>query len=276
MPNSVLDDYVENGLRGKAPLTVKTYRQELETFQRWLDGAGTNLEEFSRTDVQQYIDYLVAKKKSAATINKQWSAIKSFAKWSDRPEVIADIRVVKAMDIKKQAPKALDKVERSKLIREADRSGKKRDFAIIIMLLHTGLRVSELVGLNKGDVDMSDRKGEVRVVGKGNKERTIPLSVEVRRVLCEYLELRTDKIPALFISNRMCRISVRSVQTILSEYQVHPHLMRHTFITGLVRKKEDIAVIQSLSGHSSADMIIRHSQPSEEDMARAVENIYTD
>lgn len=67
---------------------------------------------------------------------------------------------------------------------------------------------------------------------------------------------------------------MRSVQHLLGQYGVHPHQLRHTFITGLVRANEDITVIQTLSGHSSADMILRYSQPTEEDRQQAVEAIY--
>ncbi|WP_306432843.1 tyrosine-type recombinase/integrase [Paenibacillus apis] len=79
---------------------------------------------------------------------------------------------------------------------------------------------------------------------------------------------------ALFISNRDKRISVRSVQHILEQHHLHAHQLRHTFITGLVRANEDLAVIQSLSGHSSADMILRYSKPTEEDKLRAIEGLY--
>ena len=269
----MLEKFINEGLRGKSGTTVKTYFHALQQFQTWLGGVDADLDTFGRVDVQQYIDYLASKKKSASTINKVFSAIKKFAKWDNRPETVEDISVVKAPDIKKQAPEGLSKVERNRLLRELDRAGNKRDYAITVTLLMTGLRASELVSLDKSDTTISERKGSVKVVGKGRKERVIPLNAEARRAITKYLEERSDSHPALFVSNRGERISVRSVQFLLGKHGVHPHQLRHTFITGLVRANEDISVIQSLSGHSSADMILRYSQPTEEDKQRAVDNM---
>ncbi|MEK4037258.1 tyrosine-type recombinase/integrase [Paenibacillus sp. FSL L8-0493] len=273
----MLERFLNEGLRGKSATTIRTYGHAIHQFEKWLDGSGTDLENYARSDVQQYIDYLASKKKSASTINKLWNAIKSYSKWAGKRETIEDISVVKVTDIKKQAPKAMDKLERNKLIRDIDRTGNKRDYAILMTLLMTGIRISELVALDRLDLDVSDRKGSLVVrSGKGNKERTLPLNVEARRAIEKYLDERTDSNPALFISNRQERISIRSVQHLMEKHGHNAHQTRHSFITGLVRAGEDISVIQSLSGHSSADMILRYSMPSEEDKQKAVEHIYKD
>jgi site-specific recombinase XerD len=273
----MLNQFLSEGLRGKSATTIKTYAHAIHQFESWLDGAGTNLNDYARSDVQQYIDYLSAKKKSASTINKLWNAIKSYSKWANKKETIEDIAVVKVADIKKQAPKAMDKIERNKLIRDIDRTGNKRDYAILMTMLMTGVRVSELVALDRSDADLSDRKGSIVIrSGKGNKERTLPLNVEARRAIEKYLEERSDNEPALFLSNRQERISIRSVQHLLEKNGHNAHQTRHSFITGLVRAGDDISVIQSLSGHSSADMILRYSMPSEEDKQKAVERMYKD
>lgn len=273
----MIDRFLQEGLRGKSEGTVRTYSYALKQYEAWLAGAGADLNTYARSDVQQYIDYLVSKRKSASTINKLWNAIKAYSKWSGKRETIDDISVVKVADPKKQAPQALEKNERNKLIREIDRSGSKRDIAILMTMLMTGLRVSELVSLDRLDVDLSDRKGMLVVrAGKGNKERILPLNVEARRSIQKYIEERTDTHPALFVSNRQQRISIRSVQHLMEKHGHNAHKMRHSFITGLVRAGEDISVIQSLSGHSSADMILRYSMPSIEDKQEAVERLFKD
>src|SRR5690606_19888292 len=111
----------------------------------------------SRSDVQQYLDYLVANKKSAATINKIWNAIKKYSRWRGKEETIEDIAVVQPPSYYTEAPKSLSQVERNRLIREVDRSGNKRDFAIVQMLLNTGSRVSELVSLDRADGEITER-----------------------------------------------------------------------------------------------------------------------
>ncbi|PZE20302.1 tyrosine-type recombinase/integrase [Paenibacillus xerothermodurans] len=273
----MLKQFIAEGLLGKSELTVKTYNHALEQFAIWLDGSGANLENFSRSDVQQYVTYMVSKKKTAATINKVFNAIKKYCKWAKKSDCIEDIYIIKPTEYKQTAPKALDRIERNQLVRNIDRSGNKRNYAITLTLLYTGLRVSELVALDRSDVEISDRKGILKVrTGKGNKERVLPLEVEVRRAIEKYLEERSDNQEALFISNRGKRISIRSIQHLLEQHDIHAHQLRHTFITGLVRANQDISVIQSLSGHSSADMILRYSKPTEDDKIRAVEGLYKD
>ncbi|MEY2195778.1 tyrosine-type recombinase/integrase [Neobacillus sp. BF23-41] len=271
----MIDKFVSEGLRGKSATTIKTYAHALKQFERWLDGSGTNLNEYSRSDVQQYIDYQMKRKQSAATINKVWNAIKKFSNWNNKADTIEDISVIKQQDIKHEAPSSLSQNERRGLIREVDRQGNKRDIGIITTLLNTGLRVSELVSLDVSDIEITERKGSLRVIGKGNKERTIPLNNETRRAIEKYLEERSgNDEAALFISNRGERISVRSVQHLVNKFGFNVHQLRHTFITDLVRSGKDISLIQSLSGHSSADMILRYSAPSEDDKQAAVEDLY--
>lgn len=273
MANPIIEEFVEKGLAGKASTTKKTYKHVLESFETWLQGAGANLKDFARSDVQQYIDYMVAKKKSAVTVNKEFQAIKKFCFWLGKKEAIEDINLIKPPQQK--APRALDRVERNRLIREVDRKGSKRDYAIVMVLLNTGLRLTELVNLDRQDIETSERKGHLLVRnGKGNWERKIPLNAETRRAIEKYLDERDDKEKALFLSNRGKRISPRSVQHLLNLYGFSVHQLRHTFITALVREGKDIATIQALSGHKSADMVMRYSLPSEEDLEDAVEGIY--
>lgn len=268
--------YVEEKLRAKSDTTIKTYVHAIEQFEYWLKNAGTDLSSYSRADVQQYLDYMTANGKSAATVNKVFNAIKSFSRWAKKEESIEDIRIVKQPDVKNQAPKSLPRLDRLRLIRESDRSNKKRDYAIVTTLLHTGVRVSELTAFNRTDVEMSERKGNIVVrQGKGNRERDIPLNAETRRAIQKSLEEREDDHPALFISNRKKRISVRNVQHILKQYGIHPHMLRHTFITDLVRNN-DLVVAQFLSGHSSTEMLARYSKPTQDDMQEAVDKLYLD
>lgn len=118
------------------------------------------------------------------SLTKVYNAIRKFCRWAKKQDCIEDVHIIKAPDYKQTAPKALNRLERKWLEREVDRSGNKRDYAIFRTLLYTGLRVSELVSLDRSDVDISDRKGELRVrAGKGNKERALPLDVDTRRAI---------------------------------------------------------------------------------------------
>ena len=273
--HTILDKYSEEFIKSKSPSTKKTYRHALEQFEKWLNQNDCDLYGYARTDVQSYMDFLSIRKKSPATIHKVYQAIVSFSKWSSKEVAIDAIRIVKSPSPLQVAPKALSKNDRMKLIRDVDRSGASRDFAIIILGLNTGIRLSELVNLDISDIDISERKGSLKIrSGKGNKERSIPLNAECRRALSIYLEERNDNLPALFISNRHQRISQRSVQTIAEKHEVNFHMLRHTFITELMRQGFDIAIIQSLTGHSSAEMLLRYAKPSAEEKQKTLEELY--
>lgn len=275
---SVIKEYAQKGTRGKSKETIRTYSYALAQFENWLKEAGTDLNGYGRMDVQQYIDYLSFNKKSAATINKVFNAIKSFSKWAKKEETVEEIRLVKAPNFRLIAPKSLQRLDRLRIVREADRKDKKRDYAIVMVLLNTGVRVSELVALNKDDITIGDRKGSIIVrQGKGNKERTIPLNPETRRAITNSLMERKDDNPALFISNRIQRISKRTVQHMLQKYEIHPHMLRHTFITELIRNgKKDLPLVQFLSGHNSMEVLSRYSGPTEDDMQKAIDELFID
>lgn len=271
----MLNTYQEDGLSGKSKQTKKTYMFCLLKFEEWLDGAGADLEEYSRSDVQQYIDYLVSKRYSATTINKNWSAVKHFSRWLNKLDAIEDISVITPPNILNQAPKALTRNEVNKLIREIDRSCNDRNFAIAHTLINTGIRLNELVNLDRADLEISERKGTLKIrFGKGNKERQLPLSSETRRAITKYLDTRDDSVEAMFLSNRNKRISERTVQHIFEKHGINVHSLRHTFITKLVRNGEDFSLVQSLSGHANADMVMRYSAPNEEDKEGAISKLW--
>ncbi|MEF7566011.1 tyrosine-type recombinase/integrase [Bacillus infantis] len=271
--------FIEKGLRekGKSPKTIRAYQYALFNFEKWLQAVETDLENFGRSDVQQYIDELADNKKSAATINSYFAAIRSFARFYERPETVSDIRIVKTPNLMKEAPVALEKNERQRIKREIDRTGHKRDIAIILTLLYTGIRVSELVNLDIDDVEASERKGSLTVRhGKGNKPRKLPLHPEVRRALRQYIDERTDEDPALFLSTHKKRISVRSVQHLCNKYGVNPHKFRHTLVTNLVDQGQDDETIRTITGHEHVNMIARYRSVREEDKEAAISSLYMD
>ncbi|MFI8709954.1 tyrosine-type recombinase/integrase [Bacillus sp. NPDC077411] len=274
----ILNEFIDHEIdRGKSPQTTRSYKYKLTQFEKWLDTAGADLYSFSRSDVQQYIDSLTAKKKSAATINAHYAALRAFARFTKKEECINDIRIVKAPNLYREAPIALERKEVLRIMREVDRSHNKRDMAIILTLIYTGIRVSELTALDRDDIEISDRKGILTVrQGKGNKERKIPLHKEARRAIELYLKSRESTADPLFLSNRQKRISVRSVQKICNDYGVNVHKFRHTFVTDLVDNGYDDKTIQTMTGHESPAMITRYRSVREEDKINAIESLYMD
>lgn len=269
--------FIGEALRGKSDNTIIAYRQSLERFKRYLNDAGTDLRGFARSDVQAYIKRLeTVEKRKPSGVNREYAAIRAFSKWAGKAEAIEDIRIIRQARKNTQAPKWLSRNKRNEIIRLTDRKANKRDYAIVMTLLGAGLRVGELVALDRVDVTLGERKGEVHVRnGKGGIERTIPIGSETRRAIRIYLEQRgNDEKEALFTSQLGKRISRRSVQTMLKQYEVTPHQLRHSYVKQLVDNGNGTALIMSLSGHTSAEMIAWYSTPSEEEKAKAIENLY--
>lgn len=257
---------------GKAENTIATYRRIMEAFGRWLDRNGGELSEPTRFDVQAYIKFLEKEGKSAATVDKIYACISVYARYIQRPDIVENIKRIKPQNKRQTAPKSLEDLEIRRLKREVEKDGNKRDIAIVYLLLETGVRVSELCALNRQDVIISERSGEMLVRnGKGGKERTIPLSRESRYHTSQYLQLRNDNEAALFISNQKQRLSVRAVQHMLNGYGTHPHALRHTFARRLVASGTDISAVAELTGHADINMTRRYSKPSYAELTEAIE-----
>ena len=273
----VIEDFLVYILdKGKSQLTAKNYRHSLEMFNDWIQNNDGDMAKLTRVDVQLFIQHLESKGNSASTINNRFAAISQFARFIGIPNVIENIRVPQARQAKNIAPESLERTERNTLLREVERNDNPRDIAIANLLLRTGIRVSELVALNRSDVITGERSGSITVRnGKGNVSRRVPLSTEARLYLSKYLENRDDNDPALFLSNFRQRISVRAVQHMLSNYGVHPHALRHTFVKELVSKGIDISTVADLAGHADINLTRRYSKPTERDLEAAIDKAFS-
>lgn len=181
----IIKDFSDHILsKGKSELTAKNYRQSLGAFDQWLIDNDGQLIALTRLDVQLYIQSLESKGNCAVTINNRFAAISQFARFIKRPDIIEDIRLPEVRQVRNIAPQSIERKERNNLLREIERKGNLRDIAIVNVFLRTGLRVSELVALNRSDLTITERSGSVKVRnGKGNVSRKIPLSAEARMYL---------------------------------------------------------------------------------------------
>lgn len=274
-PTEYIEQFTAEAMAGKSPNTIKAYRASLNAFSEWLAGYDADLATYGRIDVQDYVSYLqTVKRRQPSGINREMAAIKAYSRYANKAEAVEHLRMTKAVKATETAPEWLPKNKYKEILRKTDRKANKRDHAIVSLLLYAGIRVSELCNANREDYTGSERKGSIRVIGKGNKERIIPLCHEARHALDDYMAQRSDNEQALFTSSLGKRISVRTVQAMLKEYEVHPHQLRHTFVKNLVDAGVPLATIQSMSGHSSAEMIAWYSKPSEEDKRNAIDKAF--
>jgi site-specific recombinase XerD len=190
--------------------TIKTYIFELKQFNDWLKKLGSDILNYENIDFNEYINFLISKKNEPATINKVFYSIKTFSSWMGKFD-IKDIRKVKQK--KDNKSDYLDCENIKKILVDLKLNNNKRDLAIIMIILYTGIKVSECVSLNRSNIDVENK---TLVTYK----KAINLPENVLNALEDYLGSRFDKQVALFLSNRNKRISIRTIQFIFKKYNI--------------------------------------------------------
>jgi len=288
----------------KAPQTVRGYLSDLRLFVRWFEqsnGEAFEPQVVTPSDVRTYRQYLLTlKRRKANTVNRHLMSIRSYLDWAVGQGLIEQnpAEPIKAVQQIPQAPRWLDKKEQYALQRAIEKdlqlaqlrypvriTTRQRDAAMVILMLHTGLRLSELLELRLGDVELMDRKGLLHVLGKGRKERTIPLNTEARRALGSWLSIRpeTNGNETIFIAleqvadGSLCGRSMQRVVRRLGQDaglpKLSPHILRHTFAKNLVDAGVSLEKVAALLGHSNLNTTRIYITPGPKDLERAVNQI---
>jgi len=185
-----------------------------------------------------------------ATINRALASLSTFFTWAVEQGHAAQNPVsgVKPVRETRAAPRALGRREQLALMRAVQKSGRVRDIALVTLLLHTGLRVSEVCALTLEDITLRERSGVVVVrSGKGSKWREVPLNATARKALKDWLAVRGEAPGPLFTSQKGGSLSPRAVEYLLAKYSydarlegVTPHVLRHTFSKSLIDAGESL------------------------------------
>jgi integrase/recombinase XerC len=188
---------------------------------------------------------------------------------------------IKPMAVEELAPHWLTRPQQAAFIRAVQTGKSLRDLAVCGLMLHAGLRVSEVCSLTRGDLVLRQRSGSVLVrQGKGNKQRRVPLNVTIRQILLDYLVSFPESQQVVFASDRAKHLTPRAVQHLVHRYaykahleQVTPHTLRHSFCKNLVDVGVSLDKVALLAGHTSLDVTRRYTTPSEQDLQAAVERL---
>jgi site-specific recombinase XerD len=218
---------------------------------------------------------------SPATVNQAPSAMDSLFRFLGLGAAI-----VRREELARAAPKALDLEQKRALLRAAEEST-ARDRAIVALLLFTGLRLSEVAALRVADVRISARKGIVVVrSGKGDVYREVELNALLRGMLDEWITQRADVAAAdedrFFVAREGRALSARSIDLAVRRVagraglELSAHVLRHTFVTDLVRAGNDLVLVAELAGHRRLETTRRYSLPSEADRQQAVADLEVD
>jgi len=282
--------------RDLSPATVRGYLADLQDFARWFEqtnGEKPVPETVTPTDIREYRAWLQRRLK-AATVNRRLHALRAWLAWAQGEGFIQSNPADDVRLVRETAPSLrwLDKRERYALQRAAERILQtsrlraptrwvvyERDALLVLFLLNTGLRAGEVVRLSVDDLTLSDRKGQVIVRGKGNKQRTVHLNADARKAVRRWVKVREEAgvaAPTLWSTGGALttRTVQRAVQRVAKEARlenVTPHVLRHTFAKSLIDAGAGLEQVAELLGHSSIETTRRYVQPGENDLAKAVE-----
>lgn len=275
--------------------TVRSYLSDLAQFANWFEqtnGETVTPQAITPTDLREYRQYmLVTQRLAANTINRRLAALSTYLAWGIEMGALEYNPAQKVKGVGKQAlaPKWLTKTEQGRLERmvEADlqsartepaKRWTKRDYALILVMLHTGLRAGEVCALTLGDITISDRKGQIVVQsGKGSKQRTLPLNQPVREALTNWLQIRpANELRQVFLGQRGDALTESALRRILdalsrrANVDASPHTLRHTFGKRLVDNGVTLEKVAALMGHSSLNTTRIYLTPGQQDLERAV------
>jgi integrase/recombinase XerC len=290
----VIERYLDYlcSVRNASPSTVRNYRTDLLDFIRYLSPPGETPPTLGRIDhrtIREYLGHLHDRGLQKSTIARKLAAIRALFKYCVRDGCLENspARLVSTPKLPKRVPRVLSAEQMNgfldqmvgagedALVKRRNRRGAseeearllvKRDLALFELLYASGLRVSELTGLNVGDMDRKEMM--IRVLGKGNKERIVPFGSKADRAIAAYWKVRAEILEkatgrsdpqAVFLNHTGTRLSPRSVNRILKKYahlvnvnwNLHPHSLRHAFATHLLADGADLRAIQELLGHAS-------------------------
>ncbi|MBN1460049.1 MAG: tyrosine-type recombinase/integrase [Armatimonadetes bacterium] len=268
-------------LEGRSPHSIGAYRRDLE---RVLGEVAEPLEEVQPRDLRDIFRRQQQAGRSPSSINRAIGATRSFFRFlfeegqlkTNPAQALRSIRLGPPL-----APKHLTvpEVQRLLSLPDIETPTGRRDFAILMLLYNTGLRVGELCALNREDVRLPlEGWGALQVVGKGRRLHRLPVNRPAADALLAYLAERDDEGPALFLNRSHTRFSVRGIALLVNRYlraaditdRSGPHVLRHTFATHALRANPNIRAVQELLGHAWVTTTQRYLHLEVEDLQAQV------
>ena len=264
--SEIIDLFLDNLWmeRGLSKNTLSAYRSDLNKFLIWLESQNIEIIQAQSNNILAYL--AIQRKQSARTVARNLSSIRRLYEYLCRQEKIAfnPVDNIEAPRLGRNLPKSLTESEVELLLKapNVEHALGLRDKSMLEILYATGLRVSELIGLTLHQINL--RQGIIRIIGKGNKERLVPLGEVSTQWLDEYLSSARDEIlkgnitDILFPSKRGKIMARQNFWHIVKRYAViagieksiSPHILRHAFATHLINHGADLRVVQMLLGHS--------------------------
>jgi integrase/recombinase XerC len=266
--------------------TRKAFKSDLAKFVKWFETANHERFDPTRVTVRDVADFREhchrVRRQAVATVNRSLVSLRRFLGHLVQSGSISNNPADAVKEIKRMpsAPKGLSTPEVRKVMREVELRGDLRACGILNLMLFGGLRVSDVAALELDDVVISERAGQVICRrGKGNKQRIVPLPLEARRAISQYLECRPpSKANFVFVGERG-PLTEDGMRAICAKYSAcsgvffTPHVLRHTFAHRYLDSGGDIASLAQILGHEDLNTTAVYTRRTEEELARMSENL---
>jgi integrase/recombinase XerC len=271
--------------RGASAHTLRNYASDLEQLAAYLEPPGQTAPPIEQLDLallREWMADLLDRGLSAISVRRKLASVRSLFKFLRQEGVLAGNPAarLRTPKIPQNLPDVMSAEKTNRLLDAAEsqeigeKPSRERDLAFLELLYGCGIRVSELVGINLPDIDLGE--GWLRVRGKGNKERQVPIPGRAAQAVARYLEVRmaAPQEQALFVNSRGRRLGDRSVRKLVKWYAlvttgdstVHPHSFRHAYATHLLADGADLRAIQELLGHARLSTTQKYTQVSLADL----------
>lgn len=269
--DSITRYLAELGRRGASKHTIRNYASDLDQFATFFEPHGLTapaVEELDLGVLREWLGGLYDAGLETISVRRKLAAVRSLFKFL-RAEGVLETNIaarLRTPKLKQRLPEVMTAEKTNNLIDGAEDLAKERDLAILELLYGCGIRVSELVGLDLEDMELG--AAWLRVTGKGNKERQVPMTERAVRAVERYMAVRASGDPALFLNSRGSRLGDREVRRIVKRYallttgdsNVHPHSFRHAYATHLLADGADLRAIQELLGHARLTTTQKYTQ----------------
>lgn len=268
--------------QGKSQNTIKSYNHDIDLFFEYFEIEPGII---NRDQIIEYKEYLLKEKNvDAKTINRRLSALKSYNEFLVRDGVQESI-VILFQDYRKvqkqlTSPTNTSNKEIINFMEKIKKNEPIRNYYIVRLILNTGLRVSEILSIELSDIDL--KRKNLKIVGKGSKQRNIPLNDKAIEIIKMVIEDRKNyryafnvlNSPYLFLSNKSEKLRSSTIERIFNNYsnKITPHTLRHVFATDYLENGGDLRSLQMILGHGNLSTTAIYTHPTESSMRRNMNN----
>lgn len=252
---------------GKSPKTVAGYCRDVEQYLSWCEETfGERTKLLYRANVLEYISYMRnIKGYSPKTVNHHLSSLRSYNDWliesGQQTETVILKNDFMKIQLQYASPSTVTKRDVEAFRQRMLESGSKRDYAIVTLFAYSGIRRSECAGLKLDQVDLTAR--EIRVIGKGDKQRLVYINDKIVYALREYLKERNSDSPYFFVSRQSEKLTTSRINQIFNKYSnnITPKTLRHFFCSHALESGFSIHEVSNLAGHSSIQVTMLYTNP---------------